>query len=112
MIEALTYRIGAHTSSDDPTKYRTDEETAYWAERDPILRFRTFLEQQGMGQAFFDSAEEEGADLAADVRKRTLQLGPPPIQSMFDNVYSEPHPVMEEQRRWLEEYESSFGGDA
>ncbi len=47
-----------------------------------------FLEQQGMGQAFFDSAEEEGADLAADVRKRTLQLGPPPIQSMFDNVYS------------------------
>ena len=112
MIEALTYRIGAHTSSDDPTKYRTDEETAYWAERDPILRFQTFLEQQGMGQAFFDSAEEEGADLAADVRKRTLQLGPPPIQSMFDNVYSEPHPVMEEQRRWLEEYESSFGGDA
>jgi pyruvate dehydrogenase E1 component alpha subunit len=112
MIEALTYRMGAHTSSDDPSKYRTDEETAYWAERDPILRFRVFLEQQGLGQAFFDAADEEGADLAADIRRRTLELGPPPVASMFEHVYSEPHPVMEEQRRWLEEYEASFGGDA
>ncbi|MEY9952155.1 thiamine pyrophosphate-dependent dehydrogenase E1 component subunit alpha [Leifsonia sp. EB34] len=112
MIEALTYRMGAHTSSDDPTKYRTDDEVAYWAERDPILRFRAFLENQGVGQAFFDAAEEEAADLAADVRRRTLTLEAPPIESMFDNVYSEPHPVMDEQRRWLQEYEASFGGDA
>ncbi|MFE4468269.1 thiamine pyrophosphate-dependent dehydrogenase E1 component subunit alpha [Leifsonia sp. NPDC056824] len=112
MIEALTYRMGAHTSSDDPTKYRTDDEVAYWAERDPILRFRAFLENQGVGQAFFDTAEEEAADLAADVRRRTLTLEAPPIESMFDNVYSEPHPVMDEQRRWLQEYEASFGGDA
>jgi pyruvate dehydrogenase E1 component alpha subunit len=112
MIEALTYRMGAHTSSDDPTKYRTDDEVAYWAERDPILRFRAFLENQGVGQAFFDSAQEEAADLAADVRRRTLALDVPSIESMFDNVYSEPHPVMDEQRRWLQEYEASFGGDA
>lgn len=112
MIEALTYRMGAHTSSDDPTKYRTDDEVAYWAERDPILRFRIFLEQQGVGQAFFDAAHEEAADLAADVRRRTLELATPPAASMFEHVYSEPHPVMEEQRRWLDEYEASFGGDA
>ncbi|MGJ4845490.1 MULTISPECIES: pyruvate dehydrogenase (acetyl-transferring) E1 component subunit alpha [unclassified Leifsonia] len=112
MIEALTYRMGAHTSSDDPSKYRTDEETAYWGERDPIVRFRTFLEQQGVGQAFFDSADEEGADLAADVRRRTLELEVPPIASMFDNVYSEPHPLMDEQKQWLTDYEASFGGDA
>jgi len=112
MIEALTYRMGAHTSSDDPSKYRSDDELAYWAERDPILRFRVFLEEQGVGQAFFDSADEEAADLAADVRKRTLALTPPPVASMFQHVYSEPHPVTEEQQRWFEEYESSFGGDA
>jgi len=112
MIEALTYRMGAHTSSDDPSKYRTDEETAYWGERDPIVRFRRFLEQQGVGQAFFDSADEEGADLAADVRRRTLELEVPPIASMFDNVYSEPHPLMDEQKQWLTDYEASFGGDA
>jgi pyruvate dehydrogenase E1 component alpha subunit len=112
MIEALTYRMGAHTSSDDPSKYRSDDELAYWAERDPIRRFRVFLEEQGVGQAFFDSADEEAADLAADVRKRTLALTPPPVASMFQHVYSEPHPVTEEQQRWFEEYESSFGGDA
>ncbi|MGN6428383.1 pyruvate dehydrogenase (acetyl-transferring) E1 component subunit alpha [uncultured Leifsonia sp.] len=112
MIEALTYRMGAHTSSDDPTKYRTDEELAHWAERDPILRFRVFLEQQGVGQAFFASADEEAADLAADVRRRTLELPNPPASSMFEHVYSEPHPVVDEQRRWLDEYEASFGGDA
>ena len=112
MIEALTYRMGAHTSSDDPSKYRSDDELAYWAERDPILRFRVFLEEQGVGRAFFDSADEEAADLAADVRKRTLALTPPPVASMFQHVYSEPHPVTEEQQRWFEEYESSFGGDA
>ena len=112
MIEALTYRMGAHTSSDDPTKYRTDDEVAYWAERDPILRFRIFLEQQGVGQAFFDAAQEEAADLAADVRRRTLELPVPTPASMFENVYSEPHPLVDEQRRWLEDYEASFGGDA
>ena len=40
LIEALTYRMGAHTSSDDPSKYRTDDEVAYWAARDPLIRFR------------------------------------------------------------------------
>lgn len=112
LIEALTYRMGAHTSSDDPTKYRTEDEEAHWAERDPILRFRIFLEQQGVGQAFFDAAQEEAADLAADVRRRTMELPPPSPASMFEHVYSEPHPVMDEQRRWLEDYEASFGGDA
>ncbi|MBN9630285.1 MAG: pyruvate dehydrogenase (acetyl-transferring) E1 component subunit alpha [Actinobacteria bacterium] len=112
LIEALTYRMGAHTSSDDPSKYRTEDEEAHWAERDPILRFRIFLEQQGVGQAFFDAAQEEAADLAADVRRRTMELPPPPPASMFEHVYSEPHPVMDEQRRWLEDYEASFGGDA
>ncbi|MFF1632341.1 thiamine pyrophosphate-dependent dehydrogenase E1 component subunit alpha [Leifsonia sp. NPDC058248] len=112
MIEALTYRIGAHTSSDDPSKYRTDEELAYWSDRDPIIRFRTFLEHQGVGQGFFDGVDEEAADLAADIRRRTLELGNPPVASMFENVYSEPHPLMEEQKQWVADYEASFGGDA
>jgi len=112
MIEALTYRMGAHTSSDDPSKYRTDEEVAYWAARDPLLRFRSFLEQQGVGQGFFDSADEEGADLAADVRRRTMALEAPAQDTIFEHVYSEPHPRMDEQKQWLADYEASFGGDA
>ena len=46
-IEALTYRMGAHTTSDDPTKYRTADEERSWAERDPILRMRAYLEGRG-----------------------------------------------------------------
>jgi 2-oxoisovalerate dehydrogenase E1 component alpha subunit len=112
LIEALTYRMGAHTSSDDPSKYRTDDEVAYWAARDPLIRFRSFLEQQGVGEGFFDSADEEGAELAADVRRRTMQLEAPAQASMFEHVYSEPHPLVDEQKQWLADYEASFGGDA
>jgi 2-oxoisovalerate dehydrogenase E1 component alpha subunit len=111
-IEAMTYRIGAHTSSDDPTKYRTDDELQSWIARDPIERFEAFLRSRGEGDAFFAGLDAEGDDLGADIRRRTLELEKPEPRSMFDNVYSEPHPVMREQREWLASYESSFGHDA
>ncbi|HEY2642240.1 MAG TPA: thiamine pyrophosphate-dependent dehydrogenase E1 component subunit alpha [Galbitalea sp.] len=108
-IEALTYRMGAHTSSDDPTKYRTDEETAYWGTLDPIARFETYLRGRGEGDQFFNDLNVEAADFAEDIRKRTLALGVPSMESMFTNVYSEPHPLMDEQQEWLASYEAAFG---
>jgi pyruvate dehydrogenase E1 component alpha subunit len=107
-IEALTYRMGAHTSSDDPTKYRTDAETAHWAELDPITRFQAYLRGRGEGDAFFADVAEEAADFAEDIRKRANALPPPPVGIMFDHVYSEPHPLVEEQKVWLANYEASF----
>jgi 2-oxoisovalerate dehydrogenase E1 component alpha subunit len=107
-IEALTYRIGAHTTSDDPTKYRTDDELASWVKRDPVLRLETYLRGLGADDAFFDEVRDEAADLAADIRRRTLALGTPPVSKIFDHVYSDPHPVIEEQREWLAQYEASF----
>jgi len=112
-IEALTYRMGAHTTADDPTKYRTDDEVAYWAERDPIIRYRTWLESRGASAAFFDEVEKEAADLSADVRRRTLELEAPTRETIFAHVYSEPHPLMTEQLAWLDAFETSFeGGEA
>ena len=108
-IEALTYRVGAHTSSDDPTKYQDIAVHEYWVARDPILRFEKYLRSLGEGDAFFASIDEEAEDFAADIRHRTLALTPPPAATMFDHVYSEPHPVMQEQKLWLERYEASFG---
>jgi pyruvate dehydrogenase E1 component alpha subunit len=108
-IEALTYRIGAHTTSDDPTKYRLNEELESWIARDPIARYETWLRSRGEGDAFFAAVAEEAEDLAADVRTRTLQIGPPSNDLIFDNVYSEPHPLMDQQKAWLENYEASFG---
>lgn len=111
-IEAVTYRLGAHTTSDDPTKYRGSDEEQSWAERDPIIRMRAFLEGRGASAAFFDDVETEGADAAEGLRSRTVELGPPPASKVFDHVYSEPHPLIDEQRAWRDSYESSFEGGA
>jgi 2-oxoisovalerate dehydrogenase E1 component alpha subunit len=108
LIEALTYRMGAHTTADDPTKYRTDAEVAYWAERDPITRYRTWLESRGASDAFFADVDTEAADVAADLRKRALELTAPTREKIFAHVYSEPHPLMQEEAAWLHEYESGF----
>ena len=111
-IEAMTYRIGAHTSSDDPSKYRTDDELQGWIARDPIDRFAAFLRSRGEGDAFFAGLEAEGDDLGHDVRTRTTSLPAPDPSLMFEHVYSEPHPVMREQHEWLTHYEQGLGGDA
>jgi 2-oxoisovalerate dehydrogenase E1 component alpha subunit len=111
LVETLTYRIGAHTSSDDPTKYRTEDELTWWSERDPILRLRRHLESEGVGAEVFDGIDAEAADLSADIRRRTLELPDPPTSAMFEHVYSEPHPDTEAQLRWLTDYEASYGGE-
>jgi len=107
-IEALTYRMGAHTTSDDPTKYRDDAELEFWTRNDPIARYEAFLRFRGEGEAFFADVATEAEDVASDIRARTLALGVPEAASMFAHVYSEPHPVMEAQSDWLAAYEASF----
>ncbi|WP_110589947.1 thiamine pyrophosphate-dependent dehydrogenase E1 component subunit alpha [Microbacterium suaedae] len=111
-IEAVTYRMGAHTTSDDPTKYRGRDEEESWARRDPIARMRAFLENRGAGSEFFADVEAEGEALAADARARVVNFEAPSPESMFANVYSDPHPLMEQQAQWLAEYEASFEGGA
>jgi len=110
-IEALTYRMGAHTTSDDPTKYREIEELDFWTKADPITRYETFLRSRGEGDDFFADVKAEADDLTADIRRRTQALGVPEASEMFENVYSEPHPLMDAQAAWLESYERSFGED-
>jgi 2-oxoisovalerate dehydrogenase E1 component alpha subunit len=109
-IEAVTYRMGAHTTSDDPTKYRTSDEERAWAQRDPIARMRAFLEGRGAAQGFFDGIDEQGRDVAADVRTRTMALEGLRADDMFEHVYSEPHPLIQAERAWLRDYEASFEG--
>ena len=61
--------------------------------------------------AFFDEVDQEAADVTADVRARTLEITAPPRSDIFAHVYSEPHPLIDAQAAWLEEYENSFEGD-
>ncbi|MBO1901302.1 pyruvate dehydrogenase (acetyl-transferring) E1 component subunit alpha [Leucobacter weissii] len=109
-IEALTYRIGAHTTSDDPTRYRAEGELEEWQRKDPILRLEAHLRSLGVPDDFFETARREADAEAKQVRDAILSLPEPEADSMFANVYSEPHPRIEEQREWLERYEASFEG--
>jgi len=107
-VEAVTYRMGAHTTSDDPTKYRTSDEEASWAQRDPIARMQAYLRARGASDEFFTEVDAAAADGAADVRERTRALGGIPVSTIFEHVYSEPHPLLEREHAWLGEYEASF----
>ncbi|MBK0418698.1 pyruvate dehydrogenase (acetyl-transferring) E1 component subunit alpha [Leucobacter sp. CSA1] len=107
-IEALTYRIGAHTTSDDPTRYRENAELEAWQRRDPIARLEGHLRSLGVEDAFFEEVRAEADAEAKRVRDAILHLPVPEPDSMFAHVYSEPHPRIEEQREWLDRYESSF----
>ena len=70
---------------------------------DPIARFEAYLRGRGESDAFFTDLAVEAADFAEDLRQRTVALGPPPTDLMFDHVYSEPHPLIDEQKAWLAE---------
>jgi TPP-dependent pyruvate/acetoin dehydrogenase alpha subunit len=91
LIEALTYRRGAHTSSDDPTAYRDPDEPREWECRDPIRRFRAYLESKGLWNAdeernFVEACEQEFAALVAEVESLPSKS---PLSTLFDDVYAE-----------------------
>ena len=110
-IEAFTYRMGAHTTSDDPTKYRLSAEVERWKLRDPIERLKAWLAHEGKAdRAFFDQVAQEADALAADVRARCLALPDPDGTAMFEYVYGEDHPVMTAEREAFTAYQESFEG--
>ncbi|MDO4240977.1 MAG: thiamine pyrophosphate-dependent enzyme [Microbacteriaceae bacterium] len=108
-IEALTYRIGAHTTSDDPTRYRCNEELAEWQKSDPIARFEAYLRNEGTGDEFFADVAESCKKYAMDVRKRLLNMPSPHPDAMFAHAYAADHEHIARQRQWLAHYEASFG---
>jgi len=98
MIEALTYRMGPHSSSDDPTRYRSKDEVEYWQQRDPIERMRRYLELKGVWSKDYD--ERVRAEIEDDIQsaiKDVERHPPPPIESMFEGVYEEMPPHLREQ---------------
>ncbi len=100
LIEAYTYRIGAHTTSDDPTRYRVDAEVEVWKHRDPIERTKALLVREfHMKPAAFAAVAEEAEAFALKLRDDVLAMGRPDPLSMFDDAYAEPHPLVDEGRR-------------
>ncbi|MFN3865678.1 MAG: thiamine pyrophosphate-dependent dehydrogenase E1 component subunit alpha [Demequina sp.] len=115
LIEALTYRMGAHTTSDDPTRYRSKAQESYWAERDPIARLETYLTNRGeLSDEFRAEVQGEAKALCERARTAVRSWEREPLLTMFDNVYSQPHALVDAERAWFERYEASFadGADA
>ena len=110
-IEALTYRMGAHTTSDDPTKYRTSEEEQSWALRDPIERIEAFLRGRGASDAFFAGVAARRPTTSRTIPRAHPRAGDAHAEPMFAHVYSEPHPLIDEQRALAADYEASFEED-
>jgi pyruvate dehydrogenase E1 component alpha subunit len=101
--------MGAHTTSDDPTRYRIAAEVEEWKLKDPIARVRVYLSRNGLAdQAFFDEVEAEADRLAAHVRQACLAMPDPPGEDIFAFTYREPHALVEEERAWFTEYQAGF----
>jgi 2-oxoisovalerate dehydrogenase E1 component alpha subunit len=110
-IEAFTYRMGAHTTSDDPTRYRLASELEEWKLRDPIARLKAHLSRTGIADKdFFDAVDAESDELAARIRTGTTEMPDPPGTNMFDVVYAEQTPQVAAQRAEFVAYQASFDG--
>lgn len=109
LLEYLTFRMGPHSSSDDPSRYRPKEQEAEWREKDPIGRFEAFLVREGLLtapdiEAIHGEAEKEMAKAAKAAESKPA----PALESLFEDVYAEPLPaqLVEQRERLLAE-----GGD-
>ena len=116
MIEAFTYRMGAHTTTDDPTRYRLASELEVWKLRDPIERVRAFLVRGGLGPKtepeFFAEVDAEAKQVGARVREACRNMPDPPPLSLFDEVYAEPTAILREEREQYAAYLDSFETEA
>jgi pyruvate dehydrogenase E1 component alpha subunit len=109
LIEAYTYRMGAHTTSDDPTKYRSRDETEQWRARDPISRVQSYLLKAGaIDQAWLDALDADCEALAERVREGCVTLPEPRLDEFFDHVVIDPADILLEQRDDYLEYEAGF----
>ena len=95
LVEATTFRMGGHSSSDDPTKYRDAAELDVWRAKDPLLRQRVLLERLGTPVDFFASLDDELELLAQEVRLVCRQIEGPRLEELFARTYSAPHAVAE-----------------
>jgi 2-oxoisovalerate dehydrogenase E1 component alpha subunit len=102
LIEAVTYRIGSHSTADDSARYRDEGEVSAWRERDPIDRYRTHLLDVGtIDDEFVRSSEDEAEAWVASVRADLTALGEPSAAEMFEHAFADPPPTLLRQREEL-----------
>ena len=103
LIEAQTYRMWAHTTADDPTRYVDPDELSTWGQRDPITRVQDYLRQTCNGAWSDERASAWEADIAAEVVaifERAAEHPAPDPAAIYEHVFAEPTPALTRQRRW------------
>ncbi|MDW4904742.1 pyruvate dehydrogenase (acetyl-transferring) E1 component subunit alpha [Streptomyces sp. ADMS] len=109
LVEAYTYRMGAHTTSDDPTRYRHDDERAAWEAKDPIARLRAYLEASNHAEeGFFAELEAESESLGRRVREVVRAMPEPDPFAIFEHTYADGHALVDEERAQFAAYQASF----
>jgi pyruvate dehydrogenase E1 component subunit alpha len=109
LVECVTYRLGVHTTADDPTKYRTVEEVEAWERKDPLTRFGAYLQKKNL----LDEGLTESVDAEiADAVQRFEAVGPADALRMFDHAYGERPASLEAQREQLAAWLRDGGGVA
>src|SRR5213083_3573330 len=108
LIECVTYRLGVHTTADDPTKYRTDQEVAMWEQKDPLTRFRAYLEKKSLLEAGLEEQVDE--EIARGV-ERFEAMPPADPLGMFEHAYAEPPAHLVAERAELAARLAAPGGD-
>jgi 2-oxoisovalerate dehydrogenase E1 component alpha subunit len=112
LIEAYTYRMGAHTTTDDPTRYRLAAEVDSWKAKDPIERVKKYLVRTGQADTgFFDALDAEADQVGAMVRRSCLEMPDPKPLSMFDHIYAEPNALVQREREQFAAYQDSFADE-
>jgi pyruvate dehydrogenase E1 component alpha subunit len=109
LIEAFTYRMGAHTTTDDPTRYRLAAELEAWKLKDPVERVKAYLVRTGAAdQAFFQAVEADADQVGKRVRDGCVTMPDPEPLAIFENVYSEPNALLQSEREQFAAYLDSF----
>ncbi|WP_237208644.1 thiamine pyrophosphate-dependent enzyme [Rothia nasimurium] len=109
LIEAETYRLGPHTTADDPTKYRPEDHQGTYEPLDPMIRLETHLRQAGYADdAFFEQVGQDAAALATRVRSAVLAGEPDDFETYLDRAYAEPHQQVEDDRAFYRAYNDGF----
>jgi 2-oxoisovalerate dehydrogenase E1 component alpha subunit len=98
LVEAETFRMAGHSTSDDPSRYRGEDEVSAWRSRDPLNRLEVLLRSLGTPAGFFSDLDDELEHLAVEVRRACRALPDPTLDELFGHAYGAPHALVEAER--------------
>lgn len=101
LIEAVTYRLEDHTTSDDSTRYRDEEEVEEWKEKGPLKRFREYLKQNDIWSDELESFEEEAEEKIDQAAQDAIDMDDPEFDELFDYVYEELPELLKKEKEQL-----------